>query len=61
MLVNNSAASLKELQRMSGSPQGTSTPIIVPIPPTGANNSSQGASMNFANNRSGYASSVYTL
>lgn len=61
MLVNNSAASLKELQRMNGNPRGTSTPIIIPTPPIGMDNSSKSPSTIFENNRDGYASSVYAL
>ena len=59
MLVNNSAASLSELKRMNGSSKGTSTPIVIPMP-SGAGGS-QSQTVDFSNNRSGYASSVYTL
>lgn len=60
MLVNNSAASLKELQRISGNSNGAAQ-MVIPVPISGGNNTSNGANTNFGNNRVGYASSVYSL
>jgi hypothetical protein len=59
MLVNNSAASLSELKRMNGSKSTSSSPIVIPIPQSSG--TSQNESMQFGNNRAGYANSVYTL
>ena len=59
MLVNNSAASLAELNRMNGSRSASSSPIVIPMPQSSG--TSQNESMQFGNNRAGYANSVYTL
>jgi len=59
MLVNNSAASLAELKRMNGSRSASSSPIVIPMPQSSG--TSQNESMQFGNNRAGYANSVYTL
>jgi hypothetical protein len=59
ILVNNSTASLAELKRMNGSKSTSSSPIVIPMPQSGG--TSQNESMQFGNNRAGYANSVYTL
>ena len=59
MLVNNSAASLTELKRMNGSKTSTS-PVVIPMPAS-SGQSSQNDTIEFGNNRAGYANSVYAL
>lgn len=59
MLVNNSAASLTELKRMNGSKTSTS-PVVIPMPMS-SGQSSQNDTIEFGNNRMGYADSVYSF